>query len=285
MPRRCDRRRVLAALATLLLAVPAPASEPRELLLGAVPLDIPAVMHQRLLPLADYLGRELGRPVRLRLSPDYTQAVSDVAHGTVDLAYLAPVAYLRARAAGAVRPLAGTLTRGQLSMQLVLITRADSPIRHPRDLAGRRFALGDPSAHLQRAVLLDAGVPLERLGSYRYLGSFDNIARAVLNGEFDAGIVKDSTAFRWEERGLRVFHRSPPLPPYNIAAAAHLDEALARRIRAALVRLDPAIPAQAAVLAALDPSYSGFAAISDRDYDAVRRLIGPLPESARVPPR
>ncbi len=281
MPERSERpvrwRGALLGLVALLLATPTRSADGGELLLGAVPLDIPAVMHQRLKPLADYLGEELGRPVRLRLSPDYTEAVNEVARGTVDIAYLAPVAYVRAHVAGGTRAIAGAVTRGRDRFQLVLVTRADSAIREPKDLVGRRFALGDPSAHLQRAVLLDAGLRVEQFRSYKFLGSFDNIVRGVLNGDFDAGIVKDTTAYQWEGRGLRVFHRSPELPPYNIAVSRHVDDALARRIQQALLRLTAADPRHATVIHALDPSYDGFAAATDRDYDTVRRMVKTLP--------
>lgn len=280
MPERSDWRRrwrgALLALAALACAAPARSAENPELRLGAVPLDIPAVMHQRLKPLADYLGQELGRPVHLRLAPDYTQAVNDLADGTVDIAYLAPVAYVRARAAGDARVIARTVTRGRDTFQLVLVTRAGSEIRHPQDLVGRRFAFGDASAYLQRAVLLQAGVDMGRFGSHQFLGSFENIVRGVLSGDFDAGIVKDTTAYQWEDRGLRVFHRSPPLPPYNIAVSRRIDETLARRIAEALLRLRIDDPRHARVLRTLDPSYDGFAPATDRDYDVIRTLLEPL---------
>lgn len=274
---RARWRGALLGLVALLAATPARSADTGELLLGAVPLDIPAVMHRRLKPLADYLGRELGRPVRLRLSPDYTQAVNEVANGTVDIAYLAPVAYVRAHAAGGTRAIARTVTRGRDTFQLVLVTRTDSPIRGPKDLIGRSFALGDASAHLQRAVLHDAGIRIEQFRSYKFLGSFDNIVRGVLNGDFDAGIVKDTTAYQWEGRGLRVFHRSPELPPYNVSVSRRVDDALARRIQEALVRLSTDKPQQAAVIRALDPSYDGFAVADDRDYDSIRRMVKTLP--------
>lgn len=280
MPERSERpvrwRGALLGVVALLLTTPARSADSGELLLGAVPLDIPAVMHQRLKPLADYLGEELGRPVRLRLSPDYTEAVNEVANGTVDIAYLAPVAYVRAHAAGGTRAIARTVTRGRNTFRLVLVTRTDSPIREPKDLIGRRFAFGDTSAYLQPAVLLDAGIRVEQLGSHKFLGSFDNVVRGVMSGDFDAGIVKDTTAYQWEGRGLRVFHRSPELPPFNVAVSRRVDDALAGRIRQALLRLTAANPRHAAVIHALDPSYDGFAEVSDRDYDVIRRMVKPL---------
>lgn len=272
------RRLAFLALLGLLATGPAAAdATPTELVLGSVPMDVPATMHRRMKPLADYLAGATGRPVRLRLSADFAAAVEELAAGRADIAYLSPLAYLRAHERGGAQVIAATVTRGRNRFRLVLATRDDSAIRSPRDLVGRRFALGDEHAYLQRAVLRDAGLRLEQFGSYRFLGHFDNIARGIVSGDFDAGILKDTTAWQWESRGLRVFHSSPELPPYNIAVRAGLDAALTDRIQAALLRLRIGDPQGARVIRALDENYDGFSAASDRDYDEVRRLVGPLP--------
>lgn len=246
---------------------------PGELLLGSVAIDTPAVMHQRLRPLCDYLSDNLDRPVRLRLSGDYNSAIDQLAKGQLDIAYLTPVGYIRAQKAGKVRLLAKAVTRGRGTFQLMLITRRDSGIRTVRDLAGRSFALGDEAATLQRAILLHAGMGLERLGSYRFLGHFDNVARGVMNGDFDAGILKDTTAFEWERKGLRIVYASPELPSYNIAVRAGMDPSTAGAILAALRRLDPDNPAHVNVIHALDENYDGFVPAQDADYDPIRKLV------------
>lgn len=251
-------------------------SQPAELLFGSVAADIPAVMNQRLKPLADYLGRELGRPVSLRLAPDLARAAEEVAAGAVDISYLTPVAYLRAHERGGVRLIAKVITQGRSSLKLMIVTRADSAIQNPRDLAGKTFAFGDPAAILQRAVVVNAGVRLEELGSYKFIGHYDNIARGVANGDFDAGILKDTTAYDWMKKGLRIIHTSPDLPPYNIAVSSKLDEGLARTIQAALLSLDGATPEHRRIIKSLDQSYDGFARASDGEYDAVRKMIKPF---------
>ena len=50
-------------------------------------------------------------------------------------------------------------------------------------------------------MVVGAGVKLEELGSYRFIGHYDNIARGVANGDFDAGILKDTTAYEWGTQG------------------------------------------------------------------------------------
>lgn len=248
----------------------------KELSLGSVAMEIPAAMHQRLRPLAAYLSQELRCPVRLHLSPDLSKAVKEVAAGKVDIAYLTPIAYVDARAAGNVHILAKALTQGRDAFRLMLVTRADSPIHTVQDLMGKSFAFGDEAAILQRAVVVNAGVRLEQLASYRFLGHYDNIARGVANGDFDAGILKDSIAAQWEKKGLRAIYTSPGLPPYNIVASKHVDEPTRRAIQAALLRLNVENPEHRVIIKALDAGYDGFALASDSDYDVVRTLAQPF---------
>ena len=271
---------VWLALLLFVLSMPASAETkeyvPQELSLGSVAMDIPAVMHQRLKPLADYLTHELGRTVRLHMSPDLSKAVKDVAAGNVDIAYLTPIAYVDARSAGNVHILAKTITKGRKAFRLMLVTRTDSPIRSIQDLAGKSFAFGDEAAILRRAVLVNGGIRLEQLATYRFLGHYDNIARGVANGDFDAGILKDTTAIQWEMKGLRTFYASPELPPYNIVAGKHVSEPLRLAIQAALLRLNVSNPEHLTVIKALDANYDGFAAATDADYDIVRTLTKPF---------
>jgi len=272
---------VCAACATLLLPASAHAGIPAEpeIRLGSVAMDIPAEMHRRLTPLTKYLSDTLKRPVVLKLSPSMSAAIDDVSSGSVELAYLTPVAYLKARAKGETQLVVKTLTSGKASFRLMIVVRKDSPIRRIQDMKGKSFAFGDKAAILQRAVVVGAGMPLENLGEYKFIGHYDNIAKGVANGDFDAGILKDTTANDWERRGLRILHRSPPLPPYNIVASNKVDAKLLKQIRQAFLALDIRNPAHKKIILALDDEYSGFAPASDADYDVVRQLIAPFEET------
>jgi len=188
------------------------------------------------------------------------------------------VAYLKAHAKGNVQLVAKTLTNKKASFQLMVVVRDDSPIRRIQDLKGKTFAFGDKAAILQRAVVVGAGMPLENLGEYKFTGHYDNIAKGVASGDFDAGILKDTTARDWQQRGLRVLHSSPPLPPYNIVASSKLDAKLLKQIRQVFLDLDIKNPAHKKVIQALDDEYDGFVPARDSDYDVVRRLIAPFEE-------
>lgn len=248
----------------------------KELRLGSVAMDIPAVMHRRLTPLTQYLTDTLGIPVTLKLSPDMKSAIGEISSGSVDITYLTPVAYIKAHNKGGAKLVAKILTDNEATFQLMIVVRQDSPIKTVADLAGKRFALGDKGALLQRAAVVGAGMPLEKLGSYDFIGHYDNIARGVMNGDFDAGIVKDTTAKKFDGKGLRVLYASPDLPPYNVAAAKGVDDAMLEKIKKAFLALDAKNPAHQPIIKALDPAYTGFAATSDGDYEVVRKLIAPF---------
>lgn len=248
----------------------------KELVFGSVAMDIPAVMHSRLKPLTVYLGDRLQRPVHLKLSPNMGAAINETASGGVDIAYLTPVAYLKAHAKGDAQIIAKTVTNGKASFQLMIVVREDSPYKSVQDLVGTRFAFGDKKALLQRAVVVGAGIKLEQFGEYKFIGHYDNIARAVANKDFDAGILKDTKAFKWKDKGLRILYSSPDLPPYNIAASKNVSPELVKRLQEAFLALDGKNPEHLKIIKALDKKYDGFAATSDAEYNVVRELIAPF---------
>lgn len=244
--------------------------------LGSVAEDIPAVMHQRLTPLTNYLEAAVGRRVVLTLSANMSGAIEALSNGSVELAYLTPVAYLSAREKGNATLIAKAVTNHRAYFNLEIVVREDSPIRKVTDLAGKKFAFGDAAALLQKAVVANAGIPLGRLGSSAYLGHYDNIVRGVLNRDYDAGIVTDSKARSWAKKGLRVIYSSPDLPPYNFAATAGMDHALFLKLQKALLSLDESNPAHRKVLDAMGVGYNGFAPTNDAEYDIVRKLVKPF---------
>ncbi|HEY5603651.1 MAG TPA: PhnD/SsuA/transferrin family substrate-binding protein, partial [Gammaproteobacteria bacterium] len=217
--------------------------------------------------------------VVLKLSPNMPTAIDEVATGTVELSYLTPVAYIRSHQLGDTQLVAKTITNHKGSFKLMIVVREDSPIKTVADLEGKTFAFGDKAAVLQRAVVLEANMPLEKLGHYEFIGHYDNIVRAVLNRDFEAGILKDTMAYKWEGKGIRILHESPDLPPYNIAASKNINKELLTKIQQAFLRLDPNNPEHEPVIKALDKNYDGFAPTSDSEYDVIRRLIQPFDKS------
>ena len=267
---------IIIATALLFTSSNSFAKDKGELLFGSVAMDIPAAMHKRLKPLTQYLSKELGQPVILKLSPNMGAAINEVAEKKVTLAYLTPVAYIKAHKKGNAKIVAKTVTNGKASFQLMIVVKEDSPIKTVADLKGKTFAFGDERALLQRAAVVGAGINMEDFSEYKFIGHYDNIARAVHNGDFDAGILKDTKAFKWEGKGLRILAASPHLPPYNIAANGDVSDELLGKLKKAFLALDPKNPEHLKVIKSVAKKYTGFAATSDAEYDIVRKLIKPF---------
>lgn len=248
----------------------------KEILLGSVAMDIPAVMYKRLSPLTKYLESKLGLPVNLKLSPNMGAAINAVVTKQVDIAYLTPVAYLKAHKKGGAQIIAKTVTNGKASFKLMIVVKDNSPIKTVQDLIGKNFAFGDKRALLQRAAVVGSGIKLEQLGSYAFIGHYDNIASAVMHEDFDAGILKDTKAYKWQNKGLRILYETPDLPPYNVAVSKNIKGDLLQKIKDAFLSLDPKKPGDLKIIKALDKKYDGFAATSDVEYDVVRQLIKPF---------
>ena len=248
----------------------------KEIRFGSVAMDIPAVMQKRLLPLTKYLSKQLDQPVVLKLSPNMPAAIKEVSSGAVEISYLTPVAYIRSHQKGNTQLIAKTVTKNKASFKLMIVVREDSPIKSVEDLAGKSFAFGDKAALLQRAAVVGANMPLDKLGSYQFIGHYDNIVRAVLNKDFDAGILKDTMAYKWEGKGIRILYATPELPPYNIAASKNVDKVTLKKLQNAFLQLDTKNPEHMEIIKALDKKYSGFAPTNDQEYDVVRKLIKPF---------
>ena len=266
----------LLLLSSILLPARSEAQDKKPLYFGSVAMDIPAVMHIRLTPLTEYLSEELGRPVILKLSPNMPAAIKAVANKEVDFAYLTPVAYVKANKMGQSQVVVKTVTNNKPYFQLMIVVRNDSDIKTVGDLVGKHFAFGDRAALLQRVVVTGAGMPLEKLGQYSFIGHYDNIVRGVLNRDYDAGILKDTLAYKWQGKGVRILHTSPELPPYNIAASAKVSKELYKKLQQAFTKLDINNPEHKKVINALGFKYSGFIAANDADYNIVRKLIKPF---------
>jgi phosphonate transport system substrate-binding protein len=241
--------------------------------LGSVAMDTPAEMVKRLTPLTQYLSHAIGTPVNFHASPNLNSTVEDLGVNTTQIAYLTPAAYLEAREKHAVIPLVNPLNKGKGTFTLMVIVPKDSTVKTMSDLRGKKFAFGDKKAVLQPAVVETAGIKLEEFSSYDYLNHYDNIAKAVINGDFDAGIVKDSIAEKFSAQGIRVIHTSSALPSYIFAVNKNLPPRVIAKLKSAMLALKADTEENKAILTTLEKGYDGFEAAQDKDFDGIRKLL------------
>jgi phosphate/phosphite/phosphonate ABC transporter binding protein len=245
--------------------------------MGIVPLESPAVMYKKFSPLAEYLSKRLKRKVELRVAVDFQSAVNDIGQGITHLCFMTPSTYVEAHGKYAVRVLVKALREGKPFQHSVIVTRDDSSINTLEDIRGRSFAFGDPhstSSHIvPRAMLLSAGIDVSDLLYHNYLGHHDDVAKAVLSGDFDAGAVMESTAYAFKDKGLKLLKISDDIPEFNICVSSALDPQVSGELIDALVSINDGTPEGSAILKSINKSYTGFLGASDEDYNGVRTMM------------
>jgi len=251
-----------------------------SLRLGVIPLEDESVMMARFEGLARYLSEKLDVRVDIVTSSDLAAAVNDLGTGRIDVAYLSPTTYVEAKHKFGAEVIVKALSDGRPSTHSAIVAREDSDIGGLKDLAGKRFAFGDEkstTSHLMpRAMIYAAGLKLQDLKGYKYLGRHDAVADAVVSGEFDAGGMMKSVADLYMDRGLKVVLVSGDIPTFNIVGGSNLDPSTRDRIKKALTTMDMNKAEQAKALKDIDPHYTGFVEANDGDYDEIRNMVKQL---------
>ncbi len=232
---------------------------------------------KRFTPLATYLGNEIGTPIEIRIHKDYQTHFNFVGKDQADIAYLGPVGYLRVSDNFGFKPLLAKLeVNGEPFFHGMIIVRQDSPIKTLADLIGRSFAFGDPDSTMShivpRAILAKAGISVDLLSRYDFMGSHQDVALGVLGGYFDGGGVKEEVFYAYEKRGLRVLAKSPPIAEHVFMTRSDLPPELVERLRKAFMAVNQH-PQKDNILKSIKKSVSGFAPAADQDLDELRELM------------
>jgi len=245
--------------------------------LGIMPLESPAQMYKKFAPLAEYLSKKVGRDVVFKLTSSFADAVRDVGIGQTDICYMTPSTYIEAHERYGVELLAKAVRNGVPYSHTIVVAGEKSGVTRLEDLRGKKFAFGDEmstSSYLvPRYMLAQAGVKLSDLREYKFLGHHDDVARAVLHGDFDAGGLRETTAHQFRDKGLRFIKVSDDIPEFNFCARSGLDQTLVDVTRAALIALGERGDDDLRVLRAMDKDYTGFMNARDSDYDGVREMM------------
>jgi len=248
--------------------------------LGVAPLEEHAAMKGRFEALGAYLSEKLGVKVEVVVGDDLGGTVNDLGSGRTDIAYLSPTTYIEARHKYGAELIAKVVSNGRPFAHTVIVTREQGGVKSVADLFGKSFAFGDEksttSSLMPRAMLLEAGVRLQDLRSFKYLGRHDEVARAVAEGEYDAGGLMDTVALRFAQKGLKVLKVSPDMPNFNICAGKNLDKGVRENIKKAVIDLKPDNPMGLKVLKAVHADCDGLVEAKDSDYDGIRKMVKEL---------
>jgi phosphonate transport system substrate-binding protein len=249
------------------------AAGPQQLTFGIYPYDTPTQIYKSFEPLMKYLSNELGVPVKIVIAPNYMSHIINIGEGRVDLGFMGPSPYIRAKDKyGSAELVARLKMRNDMNDRLVIVSHKDSGITSLKNLKGKTFAFGDNQSYgshfYPRYLLNRSGVKLKDLRSYDFLGSHARVVLAVSHGDFDAGGLREDIYEKYKDRPVKVIAGPFPMPPHVIVCRERLPEDMKTRIRSVLLRL-----ADKAVLKSIDPGLEKFAPVRDEDFRQAREVV------------
>ncbi len=268
-----SRNRLLAWLAAAFLGLLALTSAARAAApvytVAVVPQFAPVQEYQDWRPFLDALQRATGLRLRLLTYSSIPAFEAAYGQGRPDFAFMNPYDVVVAHRRHGYEP----LVRDAKPLSGILVVRSDSAIHGLRGLAGRRVGFPAPNAFgaslYMRALLARQGVHVQAV----YLGSHQNVYRAVARGDVVAGGGVRATLMR-EPAGLRnrlrIIYDTPSTAPHALTVNPRVPAGVARRVQQAVLAM-AARAADAALLRGVQMPHP-VAARYARDYAPLERL-------------
>ncbi len=230
-------------------------------------------------PLADYLAKALGRPVRLRTVDTWEGLAKSLASGETDMALMGPWGYVLANHQAGAEAVATILYQGKPEYFAIMVTGPNSGIQKIDDLKGKTFAFGDkgstsgyliPSHEFQKR-----GIDPDKFFSKVIYTRHQAIETQVTRGELDAGADYNRNRDAMIAEGLikaadsRIIWTSDPLPNDALAVSKDLarDKVFIARLVEALEGIGPLLKTQPNLL---PKNYTGFVAKNNAYYKPIR---------------
>lgn len=230
-------------------------------------------------PLAEYLARQLGRPVKLNTVDTWEGLAKSLANGETDIALMGPWGYVLANHVAGAQAVATILYDGKPEYYAIMVTHPKSGIRSVADLKGKTFAFGDKGStsgylipyHYFQKNGINPDTHFSRVLNTKHQA----IETQVTRGELDAGADYNRNRDAMISEGLIkaqdsvIFWTSDALPNDAIAVRAELakDAAFVAKLRAALDSVGRELSRDPNLL---PPRYTGFVAKDNSFYRPIR---------------
>ena len=230
-------------------------------------------------PLAEYLGKQLGREVRLRTVDTWEGLAKSLASGETDMALMGPWGYVLANHQAGAEAVATILYQGKPEYFAIMVTSPKSGINKIDDMKGKTFAFGDKGSTsgylIPNHEFMMRGIDPDKFFSKVIYTKHQAIETQVTRGELDAGADYNRNRDAMIEQGLikaadsRIIWTSAPLPNDALALSKELarDKIFTAKLVKALEGIGEALKTQPNLL---PTSYTGFVAKDNKYYAPIR---------------
>lgn len=223
-------------------------------------------------PMVRYLAEKLGVEIHIRYEKDYNRILQLFREGKVDLVQLEPLAYvtLKKEYPQALPLVVMNEADGKPVYTCALVTSFDGPqaireIKRPVALSQPLSTCGDFAATL---LLKGSHPDFKQLGRQYLDDNYEDVALAVIRGEFETGIMKTQVARKYQNLTLKVLNETPPFPGLMIIGnGTTLSQEQIRQIGPLLLQTEPWTRTDWIT------GKDGFSTFSDKDFDLFTRRV------------
>lgn len=198
------------------------------------------------LPFLKYLSEATGYQFELRFTPKNSSIIDELGTGNIDIAAMGAVSFIEGNIKYGIKSLVRGLNKsGKAEYQsMIVVNSKNKDITGIHDLVNSNFAFGSESStqgHLiPRIILYKNGITLGDLKSFKYTGSHQNCANAVISQQFDACGMQDTMAKAMKNKGLvKILYTSKYFPSSGIAVNKNMSVEASNKIKQALLDFDP----------------------------------------------
>jgi len=259
-----------------------------ELVFAIVPSENASSVNDRYGPMMEYLSKQLGVKVTLRIAADYAAVIEGQRAGQIHIGYYGPAAFARGLMIGAkVEAFAQDVnadgTKGYYS---VLWVKKDNPASKIEDLKGKNLCLVDPNSasgnNVPRYSMDKAGIDPEKFFSKTvYAGSHENAIIGVQQGTCDAAFnwyndENESLLMRMDRKGMakytdfKMIFKSAMIVNSPMAVLADMPADLKLAIKDAILNVSKNDPK--AFEKATDGKSKPWESVDNKAYDTMIEL-------------
>lgn len=226
-----------------------------ELVFAIVPAENASGVVDRYTPFVNYLAKQLGTKVTLRVANDYAAVIEGQRAGNIHIGMYGPASYARASMTGAkIEPFAiETNLDGTKGYHSVVWVKKDAPYAKIEDLKGKNLCLVDPNStsgyNVPLMALNKAGIePSKFFSKVVTAGSHENAIIAVQQGTCDAAFnwyndENEANLFRMARKGMvkkedfKMIFKSDQIVNSPMAYLTNLPDDLKTKIRDAVLNV------------------------------------------------
>lgn len=229
---------ILSAILCLYFLLGLAHASERTYYISVIPMYAHEIISTYYSPLLNYLKQESKMNWQLKFYSKHDDFMKGFCNKEIDIAFTGPIPFSYILHKCGANPLMVSLGNHGKPFYNSVIFTSNNKIKNLKSLEGLKFGYlkGSTLAHIVPFKMLDdEGVKVKAIPFKRQ----EEIVRAVLSGEIEAGGVKMSVFDKFKEKRLFLIKKSDDIPQFLFFAQKDLDKNVSNSFINALIKLKP----------------------------------------------